>query len=201
MEQHPRICFPFVQVREGNVQCNSDCVILGSVKGRQPNWKESSVSGREVVMWTLNHFMMKEMSSTGQLSFSSVTFPFLGTGMIADILKQVWMVFCARGRLKIPENTTPSWFEHTLRAWLWMQSRSAALRGLTCLNDLHTSSVETVSTYPSLPPGDFPRPLKIVTVLENDVQLVRQCGVGVRDVAGFLLVIRNRWGPLLWKNV
>ena len=31
-EQYPHICIPFVQVGEGSVQCNGDCVVRGSVR-------------------------------------------------------------------------------------------------------------------------------------------------------------------------
>ena len=51
------------------------------------------MSGRVEVIWSLTslsmHIMMMEVSAMGQLSFSSVTFAFLGTETIVALLKHV----------------------------------------------------------------------------------------------------------------
>ena len=72
--------------------------------------------------------------------FSSVTFAFLGTGTMGDILKQVGTVDRDREILITSVNTPASWSAHALRTWLAMPSGPAALRGLTCLNILLMSA-------------------------------------------------------------
>jgi hypothetical protein len=73
------------------------------------------------------------------MSFSSVTFAFLGTGTMVAILKHVGTADCDRERLNMSVNTLACWSARALRTRLEMPSGPAALRGLTSLNVLLTS--------------------------------------------------------------
>ena len=82
------------------------------------------------------------MTEVSASSVSSVTFAFLGTGTMVELLNHVGTVDWDRERLNMPVNTSTSWPVHALRTQQGMPSGPAALRGLTRLNVLLTLATE-----------------------------------------------------------
>ena len=91
--------------------------------------------------------MMTEVSAMGRWPMSSVTFAFLGMGTMVAILNHVGTADWDIERLNMPINTPASWSAHALRARLGMPSGPAALRELTRLNVLLTSTAVKESPH------------------------------------------------------
>ena len=82
---------------------------------------------------SLGCIIMEIIVSPMERQFYIVTFAFLGTGTIMDILKHVGTADWDRERLNMSVNTPDSWSAHALRTRFRMPSGPAVLQGLTRL--------------------------------------------------------------------